>query len=90
MTTQLPKQRRQFLCTECGSTECIGTIDVEYPPCAECNYLGFASDDGYIKEDLEAYGKAEYARAIDDAIELVAFHGGTVHLEAHIRQLKTK
>ncbi len=31
---------------------------------------------------------AEYNLAIDDAIEMVAFHGGTVHLEANIRQLK--
>lgn len=28
------------------------------------------------------------SEGLDEAIEVVAFHGGTVHLEAHIRALK--
>lgn len=35
------------------------------------------------REVFEAYN-----RGLDDAIEIVCFHGGTVHLEAHIRALK--
>ena len=50
--------------------------------------LVFHTQDNYTKEDLEAYGRVEYARAVDDAIELIAFHGETAQLEAYIRQLK--
>jgi len=41
----------------------------------------------FTTEQLQAYGAAEFARAVELAIDLVQFHGGTVHLEAHIRAL---
>jgi len=86
--TPVPEQKYSFLCTKCGSTECQGDIKEKHPHCAKCSYLGFSFPNNYTKEDMEAYGLAEYERAISDTIELMAFHGGTVQLEAHIRQLK--
>jgi hypothetical protein len=88
-STPVPEQKYSFLCTKCGSNECEkGDEAKQHPRCGKCSYLGFGFPDNYTKEDMEAYGRAEYIRAVDDAIEMVCFHGGTVHLEAHIRALK--
>ena len=59
---------------------------VDFQPWPECPY----PDNALSMECMYKLDQivAEYNKAIDDAIELVAFHGGTVHLEAHLRQLK--
>lgn len=89
--TPIPEQKYSFLCTKCGSNRCVEEDKAkQHPRCGnlDCGYMGFGFPVNYTKEEMEAYGRAEYARAIDDAIEVVAFHGGTVHMEAHIRALK--
>ena len=58
---ELPKRRRAFLCTKCGSRECEpGTIEQAYPPC-KCGYLGFAQDLDFTVEDMRAYADATHA-----------------------------
>ena len=50
---ELPKQERGFICTKCGSHECKpGTLNDKHPPCAKCDYLGFAQDTGYTADQL--------------------------------------
>lgn len=42
----------------------------------------------YTESQLRAVMVAAYNEAIDEAIDMIAFNGGTVQLEAHVRQLK--
>ena len=61
---ELPKQERGFICTKCGSHECKpGTLNDKHPPCAKCDYLGFAQDTGYTADQLRTYGDQRAAEA---------------------------
>jgi hypothetical protein len=52
----LPKKRRAFICTKCGSQECkAGEEALMHPPCAKCDYLGFAQDCDYNDAEVQAY-----------------------------------
>jgi hypothetical protein len=42
----------------------------------------------FTSEQMTAYGRAEYLRGLEDSIDVVAFNGGSVQIEAHIRALK--
>ncbi len=58
----LPKRRRRFLCTKCGSEQCKdGTENKPHPPCNKCNYLGFAEDCDFNDEEMRAYVDADRA-----------------------------
>lgn len=58
----LPKRRRRFLCTKCGSEQCKdGAENMPYPPCNKCNYLGFAEDCDFNDEEMHAYVDADRA-----------------------------
>ena len=58
---ELPKRRRQFLCTKCGSGECeIGTINEKYPPC-KCGYLGFAEDLDFNADEMRDFADRTHA-----------------------------
>ena len=55
---KMPERRRSFLCTKCGSHECIkGYEKADTPPCAKCGYLGFAQDLDYTEEQMKQYGR---------------------------------
>ena len=55
----LPEQRRSFICTKCGSRECVeGQLNRRHPECAKCNYHGFAEDQGHTDDELIAYARA--------------------------------
>ena len=55
----LPEQRRSFICTKCGSRECVeGQLNRLHPECAKCNYHGFAEDQGHTDDELIAYARA--------------------------------
>jgi ribosome modulation factor len=58
---ELPKRRRQFLCTKCGSRECkVGTINEQHPPC-ECGYLGFAEDLDFNADEMRDFADRTHA-----------------------------
>lgn len=53
---ELPKKRRAFICTKCGSSRCqAGAEDMQHPPCGECNYLGFGADLAYSDDEMRAF-----------------------------------
>ena len=55
----LPEQRRSFICTKCGSRECVeGQLNRRHPECAKCSYHGFAEDQGHTDDELIAYARA--------------------------------
>ena len=55
----LPEQRRSFICTKCGSRECVeGQLNRRHPECAKCSYHGFAEDRGHTDDELIAYARA--------------------------------
>jgi hypothetical protein len=51
----LPKKKRQFICTKCGSNECKGSIEIAHPLCSSCGYHGFSVELLHSDEDLKAY-----------------------------------
>ena len=58
--------------------------------CAPDGHI-FADDpDGVCDEELEHFAALVRAQALEEAIDLVAFHGGSVEIEAAIRALKEK
>ena len=55
----LPEQRRSFICTKCGSRECVeGQLNRRHLECAWCSYQGFAEDQGHTDDELIAYARA--------------------------------
>ena len=55
----LPEQRRSFICTKCGSRECVeGQLNRLHPECAKCSYHGFAEDQDHTDDELIAYARA--------------------------------
>lgn len=63
----LPKKSRSFLCTKCGSRKCKGSIEIQYPQCSNCGYLGFADDNDHTDEAMEAYGIVCRNAALEEA-----------------------
>ena len=64
---ELPKRRRQFLCTKCGSRECkVGTINEQHPPC-ECGYLGFAEDLDFNADEMRDFADRTHALRMQQA-----------------------
>ena len=95
---ELPKRRRQFLCTKCGSRECkVGTINEQHPPC-ECGYLGFAEDLDFNADEMRDFAdrthalrqaviapelQAEARRRYDAAMEQAAPKAAPVEQDDH-------
>lgn len=71
MGVEMPPMPRAFLCTKCGSREFQGNINEPHPPCAKCNYLGFASDTGYTADQMRETVAAAVAKK---EAELDALH----------------
>jgi hypothetical protein len=64
---ELPKRRRQFLCTKCGGRECkVGTINEQHPPC-ECGYLGFAEDLDFNADEMRDFADRTHALRMEQA-----------------------
>lgn len=58
----LPKKKRSFICTKCGSGTCIEGQEYQEHPACKCGYLGFAGDILYSDEDMHAYVDADRAQ----------------------------